>query len=463
MPIEFLLERFKEAGTSPAMIWKDRAFGYNHILERITYWKERLHHLDIRPGTVTVLQGDFTPETTALLLALINHRCIIVPLTPAAAPSEKEYMETSRGQVLIRLDEDDRAAVEGIGGRGNHELYRELRNRGHAGLVLFSSGTTGHAKAILHDMVRLLRKYTVRRHDFTTLAFLLFDHIAGLDTLFYCLSNKSCLVTIPDRSPDTVCRAIEKYKVEVLPVSATFLNLLIFSEAYKRYDLSSVKYIAYGSEVMLQSTLERCARLFPGVTILQKYGTSEVGTLRSKSRSSDSLWVKLGGEGFETRVVDGMLQIRAHSAMMGYLNAPSPFTEDGWFITGDRVEQDGEYFRIYGRDCDIINVGGEKVFPTEIEDVIQSLDNVQEVVVYGERNNITGNIVCADISLVRPENPGQCMVRIKKACYERLQPWKVPVKINVVDEISLNQRFKKVRRRSVEAEQGTKENGSGSW
>ena len=446
MPVEFLLKRFQEAGTAPAMIWKDRVFHYHELLERIRYWQNRLEE-EVAPGTVTVLEGDFSPESVALMLALISRQCVIVPLTAAVESKKKEFAEISEAQVSFVLDARDHAKIQQLAGRGSHHLYQELRSRRHAGLVLFSSGTTGKSKAILHDMEHLLEKYKRRRHDFTTLAFLLFDHIAGVDTLFYCLSNKSCLVTLTDRSPDSVCRAVEKYRVEVLPVSATFLNLLLYSEAYRNYDLSSLKYIAYGSEVMLQSTLERCARLFPGVTILQKYGTTEVGTLCSKSKSSDSLWVKLGGEGFETRVVDGILQIKAHSAMMGYLNAPSPFTEDGWFITGDTVEQKGEYYRIHGRACDMINVGGEKVFPAEVEDFIQTLDNVADVVVYGEKNSIMGNIVCADISLVRQEEPKQALLRIKRACFNNLQPWKVPVKVRIVDGISLNERFKKMRKK----------------
>ena len=446
MPVSFLLERFEEAGNRPAIVWKNKVCGYDTLLQRTRKWQEKLQESGISPGTVTILEGDFSPEAVAIMLALVNHQCIIVPMTTAVELKKREFIETAGGQVSFMLDENDRAKISDLSGRGSHPLYDELRHRGHAGLVLFSSGTTGKSKAILHDMVHLLEKYKTRRHDFTTLAFLLFDHIAGMDTLFYCLSNKSCLVTLEDRSPDSVCQAIEKYRVEVLPVSATFLNLLIYSEAYKRHDLSSLKYIAYGSEVMLQSTLDKCARLFPGVTILQKYGTTEVGTLRSKSRSSDSLWVKLGGEGFDTRVVDGILQIKAHSAMMGYLNAPSPFTEDGWFITGDTVEQDGEYYRIHGRACDIINVGGEKVFPTEVEDFIQTLDNVAEVVVYGEKNAITGNIVCADISLARAEDPREAVLRVKKACFNNLQPWKVPVKLKIVDNINLSERFKKMRR-----------------
>lgn len=446
MPVRFLLERFEEAGDRPAIVWKHRLCDYNTLLQRTSQWEKRLQDEDVAPGTVTVIEGDFSPEAVALMLALVKNRNIIVPMTTAVELKKNEFIKTAVAQVSFVLDQDDHADIRKLNGSGAHPLYDELRKRKHAGLVLFSSGTTGKSKAILHDMVHLLEKYKTRRHDFTTLAFLLFDHIAGMDTLFYCLSNKSCLVTLEDRSPDAVCQAIEKYRVEVLPVSATFLNLLIYSEAYKRYDLSSLKYIAYGSEVMLQSTLDKCARLFPGVTILQKYGTTEVGTLRSKSRSSDSLWVKLGGEGFDTRVVDGMLQIKAHSAMMGYLNAPSPFTEDGWFITGDTVEQDGEYYRIHGRACDIINVGGEKVFPTEVEDFIQTLDNVAEVVVFGEKNSITGNIVCADISLAHEEDHKAAMLRIKKACFQNLQPWKVPVKLRIVDNITLSERFKKMRR-----------------
>ncbi len=447
MFIDFFLERFAGEGDKNAIIWQDRPYTYPHLLERISYWSKRLREEKIQPGTVTVLEGDFSPEAVALLLALIEQGCVIVPLTAAVATRKEEFIETAQGEISFIFTPDDQVRIKKLPGKGRHVLYDKLRAEKHPGLVLFSSGTTGKAKAILHDVEHLLQKYKVKRKDFTTLAFLLFDHIAGIDTLLYVLSNCSCLVTVEERLPDIVCRVIEKYKVEVLPVSATFMNLLIFSEAYSRYDLSSLKYIAYGSEVMLESTLKKSAALFPGVAILQKYGTTEVGTLRSKSRSSDSPWVKIGGEGFATRVVDGILQIKAHSAMLGYLNSPSPFTEDGWFVTGDRVEVDGEYYRIYGRDCDIINIGGEKVFPTEVENLIQTFDNVAEVLVYGEKNNITGNIVCADISLVKKEDGKKFIINLKKFCLQHLQPYKVPIKIKIVDQLDLSARFKKVRRK----------------
>lgn len=252
-------------------------------------------------------------------------------------------------------------------------------------------------------------------------------------------------MTVQDRSPDSVLHAIDTHRVQLLPTSPTFINLLLISEAYKRYKLDSLETVTYGTEPMPESTLQRFHQLFPQIRLVQTYGLSEVGILRSKSKSTHSLWVKVGGEGFETRVMDGILHVRATSAMLGYLNAPSPFTEDGWLNTGDRVEVEGEYVRFLGRQSEIINVGGEKVYPAEVESVIQELDNVAEVTVYGEKNPITGNIVCCVVTLARDEDHRSFVKRLKQFCRERLQNYKVPVKVFISNEELHSARFKKVR------------------
>jgi acyl-CoA synthetase (AMP-forming)/AMP-acid ligase II len=196
---------------------------------------------------------------------------------------------------------------------------------------------------------------------------------------------------------------------------------------------------------MPQSTLDRLAQVFPNITLQQTYGLIELGVLRSKSRENGSLWVKVGGEGFQTRVVDGVLQIKSASTILGYLNAPAPITPDGWFITGDAVEQDGEYFRILGRKSEIINVGGEKVYPVEVESVIQALPNVAEVTVYGEKNPLLGSIVCAKVRLREPEEPQAFIDALKRFCNGRLDRYKVPVKVIVIDQQQFGDRFKKSR------------------
>ena len=158
--------------------------------------------------------------------------------------------------------------------------------------------------------------------------------------------------------------------------------------------------------------------------------------------------MKVGGEGFETRIIEGMLEIKAKSAMLGYLNAESPFTKDGWFKTGDAVEQDGEYIKILGRKSEIINVGGQKVYPAEVESVILAMEDVLEVTVFGEKHLLTGNVVCAKIRLKSGYGNKELTQKIKKVCREKLESYKVPVKIIFVEEKQYSERFKKERVKS---------------
>jgi acyl-CoA synthetase (AMP-forming)/AMP-acid ligase II len=197
---------------------------------------------------------------------------------------------------------------------------------------------------------------------------------------------------------------------------------------------------------MPESTLRRFHEALPGAELLQTYGLSEVGILRSKSRSSDSLWVKIGGEGFETRVVDGMLEIKARSAMLGYLNAPSPFTEDGWLKTGDAVEVEGEWMRILGRRSELINVGGEKVYPAEVESVLQLMPGVEEAVVSGAPHALTGQVVFARVKLSSGESLPEFRRRMHAFCRERLARYKIPQKVELAAEPLHGERSKRLRR-----------------
>jgi acyl-CoA synthetase (AMP-forming)/AMP-acid ligase II len=275
--------------------------------------------------------------------------------------------------------------------------------------------------------------------------FLLFDHIGGINTLLHVLANGGCAVIPSDHSSETVASAIAQYRVQVLPTSPTFLTLLLLSGVYQRYDLSSLEIITYGTEVMPESVLTSLNQVFPHIRFHQTYGLTELGIMRSKSQASDSLWFKVGGEGYETRIVNGMLEIKAKSAMLGYLNAPAPFTADGWYMTGDVVEIDGEWLKILGRKSEIINVGGQKVYPGEVESVLQTMPGVAEVSVKGEANPITGNIVTAKVRLKTDESLRDFRVRLRAFCQDKLESYKIPVRVTLVQERLHSDRFKKSR------------------
>lgn len=449
MFIDFLFEVFRKNAEAEAVIWRNQGFTYGQLLDRTREWSRYLRKNRVTAGTVTAVEADFSPNAIALMLALIETACVTVPLTASVATKKAEFMAIAGVEALLELDGQDEARLRRFERPRAHEFLQQLRERAHPGLILFSSGSTGQSKAAVHDIVGMFAKFKVRRHVRRAITFLLYDHIGGFNTMLYQLSNAGCIVTVQDRDPDSVLSAVERHKVELLPTSPTFINLVLLSEAYRRYDLSSLKIVTYGTEPMPESTLRRFHQVLPNVELQQTYGLSEVGILRSKSRSSDSLWVKLGGEGFQTRVVDDMLQIKAESAMLGYLNAPSPFTDGGWFNTGDKVEVDGDYFRIRGRQCDIINVGGQKVYPAQVESVVQEMPDVAEVSVYGEKNAITGQIPCAAIRLRQPRDARQFHRELRQFCRQRLQEFQIPVRVRLVESAMYGERFKKNRREYV--------------
>ena len=134
--------------------------------------------------------------------------------------------------------------------------------------------------------------------------------------------------------------------------------------------------------------------------------------------------------------------------MLGYLNAPSPFDEEGFLDTGDQVEQDGEWIKILGRQSEIINVGGEKVYPAEVESVVLEMSGVEDAAVYSLPHAITGMIAAIEIKLDTDETLAEFKVRLRQHCTGRLQAYKIPRKITLIDNYTHNARFKRMRKRS---------------
>lgn len=445
MYIDFMLDVFAKNSEKTAIIWHEKETSYSELSKLYKKQFGILTEESVRNKVVS-LEADFSPLSVATLLVLIELGCIIVPLTKSVDNKKTRFREIAEVEKIISIDENDAMSIADTGIAPENSLLKKIKGSTHPGLILFSSGSTGDSKAALHDVIPMLEKFKVPRYAMRSLTFLLFDHIGGFNTLMYNLSNAGCCIMTDKRNPEDICEIISKYNVETLPTSPTFLNLLLLSESYKKYDLSSLSLITYGTEAMPESTLSRIHEIFPNTRLLQTYGLSEIGIMRSKSKSSDSLWVKIGGEGFETRVVDGMLEVKAKSAMMGYLNAPSPFTEDGWFMTGDEVEVDGEYMRILGRKSELINVGGLKVFPTEVESIILTMDGVEDVTVSGESSALTGSIVKARVKISTSETIAGFRKRLRAYCKGKLETYKIPQKVVLVDEMMTGARFKKMRK-----------------
>jgi acyl-coenzyme A synthetase/AMP-(fatty) acid ligase len=445
--IGWFLNELPAHGANQALANEHGVEVYTDFCARVARWQVWLDAQNLTPGTVVAMSGDFGPDSCAALLALLDQGLIVVPLGGKNAPEVPELLHLSSVSLSIECRHGLPAHVLRLDPPPMHELLVRLQQAGRPGVVLFSSGSSGKPKGIVQDGTALLERYRKPGIAFRTLSFLLLDHIGGLNTLFYTLRSGGTVVTVAERTPDAVCRAVQQHRVELLPVTPSFLNLLLLDDAWRQYDLSSIKLVSYGTEVMPEYTLRRAAEAFPKADFRQTYGLSEVGICTSRSKERGSLWMSLGGHGFQYQVRDGILWIKSQSSMLGYLNAPSPFDADGWLNTGDQVEQDGEFVRILGRKSDIINVGGQKVYPAEVESVILRVPRVLEAAVMGEPHPLLGRVVVASVRLADgASDPDAARQAIRKACAESLSSFKRPVKIKIVDQPLHTERFKTVRR-----------------
>ena len=441
----FILDMRNQGGCI-ALHWRNKLFSYADLCTLMDEWADRLRRLGVARGTICGVYGDYSPQACALFFALMEMKVVIVPFTREIEKEAPEFARIAGVQWLIRFSPDDTFCIEEQPNARIPALVTSFREREHPGLIVFSSGSTGVPKGILQDCEQVMRKFTEKRQGWRTVLFLLMDHFGGFNTLLSTFAYGGTGVCVEDRSPEAVCRAIEQSSANLLPTTPTFLNFLIVSGVYKNYDLSSIQLITYGTELMSDATLKKVRETFPNARLKQTYGLSELGVLRSKSESDNSVWVQIGGKGFETKVVDHVLWVRSEANMVGYLNAPSPIDEEGWMCTGDQVEVRDGYMRFLGRKSEIINVGGKKVFPVEVETVLLEADNILEAAVSGRRHPLLGQVVQAHISIDQPEEYDALRERLREFCLKKLARYKVPMHFVLIDkEEQHSRRFKKNR------------------
>ncbi|MCT2407850.1 fatty acid--CoA ligase family protein [Chryseobacterium antibioticum] len=429
-----------------SIIEENNTYTYPELADQISKTTDELKNSIIANDVVSV-QSDYSFESISMLLALSQFPCIIVPIVPTTDTEIQNKQKAAKVTKIISF-ENKKTVVTPVNEVFDRVAqYDEILNKNQSGLVLFSSGTTGAPKVMVHNFSEIISEFKEpkKQKNLNFILFLLFDHIGGINTLLGCLNNGSQITIPADRNPEYIMQLIQDKKIQVLPTSPTFLNLMLMTEDFDKYDLSSLKMITYGTERMPQHLLDKLKNKIPSTKFLQTFGTSETGILKTESKSSTSLFFKIVDPNYQFKVVDEQLYLQSKNQVSGYVNQESSqFTKEGWFATGDLVEVDEDgYLKIVGRINKVINVGGLKVLPKEVEDVINLIPEVIDTTVFAKDNAITGQMVCAKVVITEGNDEKEMKKLILQKCREELDRYKVPSKLIITHSLDVTARFKK--------------------
>jgi acyl-coenzyme A synthetase/AMP-(fatty) acid ligase len=312
--------------------------------------------------------------------------------------------------------------------------------------VLFTSGTTGAPKLVSHSLDGLTGAIPPPRTDADRPVWATFYDIrryGGLQILLRALTG-GCTLVLSDAEedfPDHLMRLARLGATHVTGTPSHWRRLLMSPDGASIAPL----YVRLSGEIADQAVLDGLKAKFPQARVVHAYASTEAGV---------GFEVDDGLEGFpedfigrpgpvELRVVDGSLRIRSPRAAMGYLgpDAPALADADGFVDTGDMVELENGRWRFVGRRNGVINVGGLKVHPEEVEAVVNRHPAVRMSLVRARRNPITGAVVTADVALVEPqaaaspEDKAALRASIMAMCRTVLPAHKAPATIRFVPDL----------------------------
>ncbi|MEP5567770.1 MAG: class I adenylate-forming enzyme family protein [Halioglobus sp.] len=325
-----------------------------------------------------------------------------------------------------------------------------------AELLIFTSGTTGKPRCVRYRWSDLLAQVRDRRsldNERWLLAYKL-NHFAGVQMLAHILSSQSCLVLADSTRVADAVTAMVSQKVSHVSSTPTFWRfaLAILSREQK---LPNLKHITLGSEPVSAHLLDQLGALFPLARIVHIYALTEAGSCVSVSDGKAGLPASIlrrpDHATVQFRIVEDKLQVKTQHGMLGYLKAPGskPRTADGWLMTGDLVKVEQDRILFMGRESEVINVGGVKVHPLEVENIVAALPGVKLARVYGQGNPIMGQIVAVDLVLNDGFDAETVEDEIRTAC-RNLPRHSMPRSMTIVDSIDTNN-FKLTRRGSETA------------
>ncbi|CAO2182021.1 unnamed protein product [Urochloa humidicola] len=458
--------------------------------------------LVVRPGDVALVVAPSRLDVPVLDLALMSIGAAVSPANPASTAEEFAHMAAlarpvvafAAPEVAAKLPRGLRCVVIGS------DEYRRLSSAGGASppppvavkqsdtaAVLYSSGTTGRVKAVAvthRNLIALICTHKANREKVEkeaaeageeppppTVALLplpLF-HVFGFMMMLRSVAMGETAVLMERFDFGAVLRAIERYRVTLLPAAPPVLVAMIKSEEARRRDLSSLLVIGIGGAPLGREVAERFAAIFPDIELVQGYGLTEssgsvaatVGPDESKAYGSVG---KLASH-MEAKIVDpatgealgpgqrGELWVRGPVIMKGYVGddeaTAATIDSEGWLKTGDLCyfNEDGLLY-IVDRLKELIKYKGYQVPPAELEHILNSHPDIMDAAVIPYPDEDVGQLPMAFI--VRKPGSNMTEQQVMDHVAKQVAPYKKVRRVVFVSAIPKSPAGKILRRELVQ-------------
>lgn len=468
-----------------ALKFGDRSYTYAELDERVDRTARVLTDYGLRKGDRFGLMGSNSDHFVIAFFAALRLGAIVVPINPASAPMEVDYLIEDSGANLVCFDAVLTATVQALSGTppivlalspvsgyqdlvtladlATHEPLDETVNEADDALLLYTSGTTGRPKGALFDHHRSL---WVGHVSIAALGMRIGDRFLHVAPLYH--AAELCALLIPGTmvgaahvvmsgfDPSAVLDAMESERITTFFGVPTMYQFLLRDPSLARRDLSAWRTGLFGAAPMPGSSVEQLVGALPNVELIQMCGQTEAGPggifstyEQVKERPDASGRQPLPFT--EAAVIDstgkpvaagevGELVLRGETIMKGYWNKPEETAaalSGGWLHTGDlaRLDADG-YMTLVDRLKDMIITGGRNVYSVEVENALAAHPDILECAVIGKPHADYGESIVAVV--VPVEGREVTLEGVRSFCKERISSYKVPHELLVVAAIPRN-------------------------
>jgi len=368
----------------------------------------------------------------------VAQRIVIAPpdVKPEHLPSVME-----RAAIDVVVSDGPALAVDGARSEQVHlpQAGKAVTATCKTEWVLFTSGTTGAPKMVAHTLEGLTGTIQPAAQEGTVWGtFYDIRRYGGLQILLRALLGRASLI-LSDASEDVAdfLARLGQHGVTHLTGTPSHWRRALMSPANS---VINPRYVRLSGEIADQAILDSLKARFPDAAIGHAYASTEAGVGFEVTDGLEGFPAAFIGKpgAVEMKVADGALHIRSPRTANQYVGGTDALMNEGWVDTGDMVELKGERYYFAGRIGGIINVGGLKINPEEVEAVINRYPGVRASRVSGRKSPITGAIVIADVVLSDVANDNATFKQaILDACREKLPAFKVPAMLRFVPALEL--------------------------